>query len=258
MPNAILVFIFGSLVGSFLNVCIHRLPKEESVILPRSYCPKCTKKIPWHDNIPLISYILLRGRCRFCREKISFTYFLVELLSASAFLGFYLAFGVSLKFTIYTAVTCALIVITFIDFRHQIIPDEITIPGIVLGVLLSAVFPSLHESPRRLLSLGQSLLGALAGGGTLYAVGVIGKWIFKKEAMGGGDVKLMAMFGAFFGWKLALLTIFLSSLLGSVAGIYLKIRYKRELIPYGPYLSMGAVIAMLYGNKIINLIFPVF
>jgi len=246
-------FMLGSMVGSFLNVCIYRLPREESIVIPPSHCVKCSKKIPWYDNIPLVSYVMLGARCRFCKERISFRYFVVELLTALLFLGFYLALGQTAKYVVYAAVGAALVLITFIDLEHQIIPDEVTVPGILAGLLASGIFPALHHAPSWFWSLWRSLLGAAAGAGTLFAIGVVGKLIFKRDAMGGGDVKLMAMLGAFLGWQMVLLTIFLSSVFGSFVGIFLKIKYKVEEIPYGPYLALGAVVSMVWGYRIVGM-----
>lgn len=248
----ILIFILGLIVGSFLNVCIYRIPRRESVISPRSHCVSCGKTIPWYDNIPLLSFLLLNGRCRFCKARISFIYFTVELLTALLCLLIFMHFGLSMKFVIFAALGCALIVISFIDLKIQEIPDEITIPGIAIGVLLSFIFPELILQKSNLSGLFQSILGMVVGGAIIYLMGIFGKALFKKEAMGGGDVKLMAMLGAFLGWRLILLTFFLAPFFGSVVGIILKIKHKAEVIPYGPHLSVAGIIAMLWGEKILS------
>jgi len=241
----LLIFIIGSIVGSFLNVCIHRLPKKESVVTPRSHCPHCKKNIAWYDNIPLLSYALLRGKCRFCKGKISFRYFLVELITAALFLALFLSFGFSIKFFAYSMLAAGLIIATFVDFEIQEIPDEVTLWGIVLGLIISFVF-------LRWRGLVDSGLGVLIGGVGIYLMGFLGELVFKKEAMGGGDVKLLAMIGAFLGWKLALFTFFAAPLFGAIVGVILKIKDGRETIPYGPYLSLAAVVAMFFGDKILG------
>lgn len=249
------IFIFGSVVGSFLNVCIWRLPRDESIFKPRSHCPNCQRPIPWYDNIPFLSFLFLKGRCRFCKGRISFRYFLVEFITASLFLIFFLRFGSDPKFFIYTLLCCGLIVATFVDFKHQIIPEQITLGGLGAGLILSAIFPQLHEVVSRWRSVLSSLLGALVGGGSIYLMGLLGKAIFKKEAMGGGDVKLLAMVGAFIGWRLTVLAFFLGPFFGSVVGIYLKLRKKVDIIPYGPYLSLASIVSILWGEQILRRLF---
>lgn len=253
------MFILGAIVGSFLNVCIVRMPHEKSVVKPRSHCVHCKKQLLWYDNIPFISYILLGGRCRFCKEKISPRYFLVELITAFTFVIFYQYFGLTALLPAYLTMVCGFIVATFVDFEHRIIPDEISIGGMVAGLLFSAFIPALHGISSsigpvilvHLKSLGLSLFGALVGGGSIYAMGILGDFLFKKESMGGGDVKLMAMVGAFLGWKLAILTFFLAPFSGAVYGIVEKIRTKDTAIAYGPFLVAGAIISLFWGDAII-------
>ncbi|MFA4991078.1 MAG: prepilin peptidase [Candidatus Omnitrophota bacterium] len=250
------IFILGAVIGSFLNVCIYRIPRDESIVFPGSRCVSCKKPILWHDNIPLISYILLRGKCRACGSKISSRYFLVELISAVCFLILYVNFRMNYLFlSVYSVITFALIVVAFIDLDFQIIPDRISIVGMFLGILLSAAFPILHGGFTWQSGLMNSALGALIGGGTIYLTGVLGEIVFKKESMGGGDVKLMAMLGAFLGWKAALLIFFLAPFLGTPAGLYLKFVKKQDIIPYGPYLSLASFIVILWGNRILGLLF---
>lgn len=248
----ILFFVLGLAAGSFLNVCIYRLPRKESIITPRSHCPYCKKIIPWYDNIPLLSYIVLGGRCRFCKVRISPVYFIVEFLTGLIFVIFLNHFGLNTIFMVYTILACMLIIISFIDFKTEEIPDEITLPGMLVGLILSFSFPQLMQRDIRLLALLDSFLGLLAGGLSIYLMGVLGKILFKKEAMGGGDVKLLAMIGAFLGWKLILLVFFLAPFFGSITGIVLKIKEKKETIPYGPYLSLATIIVILWGNKILS------
>jgi len=261
----IIVFLFGSLVGSFLNVCIHRMPLEESIVRPRSHCPKCKKTISWYDNIPFLSYLLLKGRCRYCKEKISPRYFLVELITALMFLLFYTRFGISFNFFFYIIFACGLIVATFVDIQHRIIPDEISVGGMFVGLFLSAV-RGLNLAP---LSwswkpLFNSFIGALVGGGIIYLTGYLFDLVYFKllkkppiqgetESMGGGDVKLMAMIGAFLGWQLALVTFFLAPFFGIVIGLYNLVAKKDHTIPYGPFLSLAALVAIFWAGKIIRL-----
>lgn len=246
------VFIFGSLIGSFLNVCIVRMPKEESVVFPRSHCVSCKKQIPWYDNIPFVSFILLGGRCRFCKKTISIQYFIVELTTAGLFLWTYLYFGLSWALLAYLVMVGGLIVATFVDIEHRIIPDEISVGGMVVGLVFSFLIPSMHGVTSNFLSLGYSLMGVLIGGGAIYAMGMLGDFIFKKESMGGGDVKLLAMIGAFLGWKAAILTFFIAPVFGAVAGIIVKIRTKESVIPYGPFLALGALICLYWSGPIIQ------
>ena len=243
----VISIIFGALVGSFLNVCIFRLPKEESIIWPGSHCPHCKKPIKFYDNIPLISYLLLKGRCRYCKGSISLQYPLVEGITALSSLFLIIKFGPSLSYLFYFAFVAALIVITVIDLYHQIIPDAISLPGIGVGLLASLIIPQITFS--------NSLIGILLGGGSLFIVATFYQWLFKREGMGGGDIKLLAMIGAFLGWKAVLLTILLSSLIGSVTGILMMVVKGKDFkyaIPFGPFLSLGAVISLFYGEEIVR------
>lgn len=251
----ILIFIFGAVIGSFLNVCIYRIPRKESIVVPGSRCTACKKSIAWYDNIPFFSYIFLGGRCRHCKEKISFRYFLVEFLSASVFVILFGYFGFSASFFIYSLLTFSLILVTFVDLEFQIIPDRITIGGLFLGLLTSILVPSLHNVSDWKQALLSSLLGILAGGGLIYLTAILGEMAFKKESMGMGDVKLMAMLGAFLGWKMAVLIFFLAPFFGTPAGLYLKFKKKEEIIPYGPYISMASFVTIIWGNKILNFLF---
>ena len=251
----VFVFIMGSIVGSFLNVCIYRLPRGESLVFPDSHCVHCNNRIHWFDNVPFFSYLALRGRCRFCRRPISPRYFLVELLTALLWLTFFVTFGLTPKFFMLGLLGSALIVSTFIDFEFQIIPDVITISGIFAGLIVAFSFPSALNAATRQAALLNSFLGVIAGGGSIYLIWVLGKMAFKKDAMGGGDVKLMAMIGAFLGWKLALLIFFIAPFFGAFVGIMLKMRHKIDVIPYGPYISLATVIVIFWGNKILNCLF---
>jgi leader peptidase (prepilin peptidase)/N-methyltransferase len=261
-----IVFIFGSIVGSFLNTCIHRMPLGESVVWPRSHCPKCKKRINGYDNIPLLSFFLLGGRCRFCKQRIPFRYFMVELLTAGMFLAVFNRFGLSFDFFFTMVLVSSLIVATFIDIPHRIIPDEITIGGLILGFILSAI-KGINVNPlafhyRPLLN---SFLGIVVGGGVLFLTGFIFDTFYFKflrkppiqgetQSMGGGDVKLLAMIGAFLGWQKALLVFLISPFLGIVIGIINLLVKKDHTIPYGPFLSLSAILVLFWADKILRLL----
>ncbi|MDD5432342.1 MAG: prepilin peptidase [Candidatus Omnitrophica bacterium] len=267
MIAKIVVFLFGSIIGSFLNVCIHRMPLGESVVWPRSHCPQCKKRIPGYDNIPFLSFLFLGGKCRFCKKRISLRYPLVELLSAATFLTFYNIHGLSYEFFFYSIFVCALIIATFVDIKHRIIPDEISVGGIIIGFILSSVKGfSLAPLTWSWAPLRNSLLGIIIGGGIIYLTGFLFDVVYFKllkkppiqgetESMGGGDVKLLAMIGAFLGWKLALITFFLAPFLGIIIGVYNLLLKKDHTIPYGPFLSIAAVISIFYADKIIATFF---
>jgi len=238
---------FGLVTGSFLNVCISRMPRNESVVFPPSHCPLCDYRIRWYDNVPLLSYLWLRGRCRGCGGHISLQYPLVELLNGLLTLALFWRFGISLSFLALFLFCSALVVITFIDMEHQIIPDEISLPGIVVGFLFSFFLPWQTW-------LG-SLVGILLGGGSLLLVASCYHWMTGKEGMGGGDIKLLAMMGAFLGWKSIPFIIFASSLVGSVVGVSMMLIQKKDsklAIPFGPYLAFGAVLYIFYGRQLIQ------
>jgi len=255
-----LFFIFGAIIGSFLNVCIVRWPKMESVVKPRSHCTQCKKLIPWYDNIPLVSYFVLGGKCRSCGAKFSFRYWLVELLTAVSFVWFFYAFGLKPALFAYLVMVAGFIVAIFVDFEHRIIPDEVSVGGMCVGLVFSLFVPELQgidvaKTPwllAHLQSLGWSVVGVLVGGGSIYLMGLLGDFIFKKESMGGGDVKLLAMVGAFLGWEAAILTFFIAPFFGAVYGLVEKIRTKDSAIAYGPFLVLGALVSMFYGDRIID------
>lgn len=262
--ETVFVFILGAIIGSFLNVCIYRLPKKRSIVSPPSHCPACNKNILWHDNIPIISYLLLGGRCRFCKAKISFRYIIVEALTGALLAFLFLTFRDDLaKFFAYSMLACGLIVATFVDFEIQEIPDEVSIGGLIAGLALSAVFPNIFNMVSRWGSFLNSFLGVLAGAASIYIIRLFGKIAFKEklktlgleEAMGFGDVMLMAMIGAFLGWKLVLFTFFIAPVFGAPIGIIAKLRYGQDTIPYGPYLALGALVAIFFGQKILNMFF---
>lgn len=248
------VFGFGLLVGSFLNVCIWRIPSEEEIVRGRSHCPKCGQMIRWYDNIPLVSFALLKGRCRRCTQPISWVYPAVELATGLFFAAVVARFQLSWAALIYCGLAAALIVLTVIDLREMILPDEITVPGIPIAMALSFLVPCLHLASSRLQGLAMGLAGAAVGAGILLAIRTLGTWFFKKEAMGLGDVKLMAMVGALIGpWKALLVDFILAPVLGSVVGIVVLLRRREALIPipYGPFLALGTLIAVFWGDHII-------
>ena len=258
--TAAFIFIIGAMVGSFANVCIFRLPMGKSIVRPGSHCFRCGRQIKWFDNIPVLSFMFLRGRCRRCGLKFSARYPFVEFLTGLFFLMLYFRFGIGPEFLIFSVFAVSMVIMSFIDIDHRIIPDEIDLPGIALGVILSAVYPPLHSRPQPwdsvfsspvIISLASSLSGIIVGGGMLMALAVFGKMAFKKEAMGGGDIKLIAMIGAFMGWQFALLTIFLSAVIGSIIGFIMKLKTSSSYIPYGPYLALGALISVFFGEEII-------
>ena len=268
MIAKIIVFIFGSILGSFLNVCIHRMPKGESVVWPRSHCPKCKKRIPGYDNIPFISFILLKGKCRICKSKISLRYPLVELLTAVIFLLFFTRYGLSYDFFFYIVLSCALIIATFIDIPHRIIPDEISVGGIIVGFVLSSVRGvNINPFAFSFAPMLNSVLGIIVGGGVIFLTGWLFDSIYFKllkkppiggetESMGGGDVKLLAMIGAFLGWQRAAMSFFLAPFFGAAVGIYMLIIKKDHTIPYGPFLSLAALISIFWADKIMRLFIP--
>jgi len=265
--------VFGAVIGSFLNVVIHRVPLEESIVFPNSRCPSCGATIAFYDNIPVISYAVLRAKCRHCKEHISFRYPAVELLTAALFVAvaWHAGFSVALPFDLVFA--SALLALVFIDAEHMILPNVITYPGIVFALIARVVIPYLTGTPHfddvpallygglfgmplSLVSLMGALIGALIGGGSLWLMG----WTWEKlrgiEAMGLGDVKMMFMVGAYLGWRLTILTIFVGVLSGSVIGILLMAKQGRRnmqmLLPFGVFLGLGAIAALLFGAPLVE------
>jgi len=250
IAGAWVVGFVGAIIGSFLNVCIWRIPREESIVFPASHCPVCSHPIRFFDNIPIISWLILRGRCRDCGASITPRYPLVEALTAVLAVLLYWKYGFSLQFLCAFLFTAALIVITFIDIDYQIIPDVISLPGIPL-CFLAAVFvmgvPFL-----------ESLIGILVGGGILYVIAVGYEWITKREGMGGGDIKLLAMLGAFFGWKSLLFIVLCSSLTGAVVGMTAMVIQGQDMkyaVPFGPFLALGAVAYFFLGDAFLRYLF---
>lgn len=242
----IAVFLLGACIGSFLNVCIYRLPASKSIVHPRSMCPRCGKPIRFYDNIPMLSYLLLRGRCRDCGAAIPLRYPIVELMGGLFALGTFLKFGLTVETCIYFAFIACLLAITFIDLDHRIIPDVITLPGIPLGFAASFALPALTYK--------ESLLGILAGGGSLFLVAWTYHLITKKEGMGGGDIKLLAMTGALIGWQGVVFTIFIASLTGTLTGLAVMLRSRKGMklaVPFGPFLAIGSILYIFFGPQLI-------
>lgn len=237
--------LFGATIGSFLNVCIHRLPRHESIVWPSSRCPACGTRIAPCDNVPILSFLWLRGRCRACRAPISLRYPLVESANAFGYVWIAQQFGFGWPAAAYAVLFSALLAVAFIDFDHQIIPDRITLPGIPLGILCSAtVLPT---------GLVNSVLGVLLGGGLLWFMAWISPYLFGKEGMGVGDIKLLAMVGAFLGWEPVLLTVLVGAFVGAITGlalIALKRLRRDQYLPFGPFLALGAVVALFFFGDI--------
>ena len=234
--------LLGLCLGSFLNVCIVRLPNDQSLLSPPSTCPHCKHPIAWRDNIPVVSWLLLKGRCRHCGVLISRQYPVVEAAVGLIWIAGVLAYGVSVQALTAGLFGTLLLGIAVTDARHYLIPDEYTWGGLVIGLALSLA--------AGVVGLLQAVLGAAVGFALLYAVARVGQWVFKEEAMGGGDVKMMAMVGAFLGWKGVLLTIFLGALLGSLIFVPLSLKKKR-LVPFGVFLALGAGVTFVAGDAII-------
>ncbi|HET7040499.1 MAG TPA: prepilin peptidase [Gemmatimonadales bacterium] len=241
---ALLGALFGAVLGSFLNVCILRLPAQLSVVTPRSRCPKCGYQLQWFDNIPIFSWLMLGGKCRRCRAPISVQYPLIELVTALVWAGFAWWLGPTFAMVRGALFFTLLLGIAMTDAREYIIPDEFSVGGLVLGLLMAL--------DGGFQGIGQALLGAAVGFALLYAVAVAGKAVFKEEAMGGGDIKMMAMVGAFTGWTGVLLTIFLGSLLGTLIFVPLHLIGKKKLVPFGVFLALGAAVTYLWGPAIVT------
>ena len=246
-PLYLIIGLFGALIGSFLNVCIYRLPRHESVAWPGSHCPACSHPIAWYDNIPIVSYLVLAGRCRYCAARIPLRYPVVEALNALGYVGLLWFFGPSWPAVAYGLLYSSLLVVAGTDLSHKIIPNVITFPGIVVGLISAAtILP---------LGLMNGLIGLLVGGGILWLLAWASPYLFGKEGMGGGDIKLLAMIGAFLGWKPALMTIMVGSFLGSLVGITLiatRVIKREDYIPFGPFLVCGALVALFFGQSILD------
>lgn len=243
----LLAFILGGCIGSFLNVCIYRIPLSKSIVYPGSMCPRCGTPIRFYDNIPILSYLWLKGRCRHCQSPVSLRYPMVELLTALLFTAVVHRFGISLEAGIYMAFTAAMVTITFIDIDHRIIPDRISLPGIPLCFLAALALPDMGWKA--------ALLGILVGGGTLFVVAWGYSMLTGKEGMGGGDIKLLAMIGALLGWQGVVFTIFLASLLGTAVGLGVMLYSRSNMklaVPFGPFLAAGALAYIFGGTELVG------
>lgn len=253
---SILTFVFGAIVGSFLNVCIYRIPRGKSIVTPGSHCPACGKAIGFYDNIPLVSYPLLGGKCRRCKTVIAPRYLAVELLTALLFTLLYQTFGLTVDLAVNMALVSLLIVISFIDLDLRIIPDVLSLGGLVLGFGFSFFRP--------LFFYKDALFGILLGGGLLFLVAAGYQFLTKREGMGGGDIKLLAMIGSFCGIKGVVFTVIFGSLVGTIVGLLLmwaKGEGTKYALPFGPFLSLGALGYVFVGENIIyayiNLLSPI-
>jgi leader peptidase (prepilin peptidase)/N-methyltransferase len=247
-PAAIAVFfaLFGLMVGSFLNVCIYRLPRRESIVFPGSHCTTCGRAIRWYENVPIVSWLALRGQCAGCGERISVVYPLVEALTGAVFTIHVLHFGLDWILLPRLLFACALIVLAVIDLRHRILPNPITLGGTVVGLLFSVALPPGWVS---------SLIGVLIGGGVLFAIGELYFRLRGIEGMGMGDVKMLAMIGAFLGWPGVLVTMVLASLSGALVGMGMMAFQKGDMkyaLPFGTFLSAAALVASLYGDAMLT------
>ncbi len=268
----VFVFIIGAVIGSFLNVVIHRVPNEESIVFPNSACPKCGAAIRSHDNIPILSWLMLGGKCRTCKAPIAVRYPAVELLTALSFVLVYWRVGLEVMLPVGLIFVAVMIALMFIDAEHMILPNVITYPFLVFALLVRIVYPlafgtvfsdamnaplnAITGQPAWLVSLVGAVLGAIAGGGSLWLVGAIWKKLRGVEAMGLGDVKMMLGVGALLGWRLALLSIFLAAFAGALIGIVVIMKQKdrdfQAQIPFGVFLGIGSVAAFLFGEQMVN------
>lgn len=254
-------FVLGAMVGSFGNVCVHRLPRGLSVVKPRSRCPKCESAIAWYDNIPILSWLVLGARCRKCKEPISWQYPLVEAITGLLFLLIFWRFGIVVATPIYMLLAASLVIATFVDLTDWTIPNEITIPGVFIGIGCSVVGMVYPESGLQVTSPFMAMGGAALGFAIPYLLDKGALLVLGKRGMGMGDAKLLAMLGAFFGpWSGAVLTIVIGAFVGSVVGVSLILYNKRHskeesggtYLPFGPYLALGGVIVMFYGSQIVQ------
>jgi leader peptidase (prepilin peptidase) / N-methyltransferase len=253
LPVVPVYAIFGLLVGSFLNVVIARVPEGRSLIRPGSACPGCGAPIAWYDNIPIVSFLVLRRRCRACATVISWRYPLVEAATAGLFAAAGFAYGPGLEGVMAAVFLAALLAITVIDLDHQIIPDVISLPGIVAGFLANLATGRVAWS--------ESLIGALVGAGLFIVIAVVGSWWAGQDAMGGGDIKLAAMLGAFLGWKVLAISVFLSTAVGGiVSAVFMTvgIRGRKDPIPFGPFLAVGGAASLFWGERMVRWYLSVF
>jgi leader peptidase (prepilin peptidase)/N-methyltransferase len=242
----VFALLFGACIGSFLNVCIYRLPRGESLVWPGSRCTSCGRALSWFDNLPILSWAVLSGRCRTCRAPVSAMYPIVEAITALAFVGGYLLYGITPLGVVRVLFACALIVLFVTDLQHKILPNAITLPGIVIGFVCSFFLPP---------GWFDSLIGIVVGGGVLFAIAEGYYRIRGEEGLGMGDVKLLAMIGAFLGWKLVLLTLVMASLSGSIIGVAMIASKRGDMkyaLPFGTFLAIGAVVSAAWGTPIVD------
>lgn len=247
----ILAFIFGAVWGSFLNVCISRLPQELSIVTPGSHCMSCQKPVMWCDNIPILSFLLLKGKCRYCQAPIGFRYFLIEVfcgLLAVSCLHFYGWTPMAWKALIFFLL---LLAISVTDFETGLIPDELSFFGMAAGLFFNTLFPELIGKTIWYEGLKESALGLLSGGILLYVMAIIGDFVFKKESMGGGDIKLLAMIGAFVGFRYVFSALLFAPFFALPMALYAKFFKKFETIPFGPYLALGGIWVFLFGDGLL-------
>ncbi|MFT9494812.1 prepilin peptidase [Anaerosolibacter sp.] len=239
----IIILLFALLFGSFLNVCIYRIPMKKSIAFPPSHCPKCQRTLAYMDLIPIISFLFNKGKCRYCGDKISWQYPFVEMLNGIIYLLLFYHYGSTLQFAGYGLLSSLLLVISVIDYDHQIIPDRLNVFGSILGIIYIFIRPDSITSI-------DSFLGMFIGGGIFLLIALL-----TSGAMGGGDIKLMAMLGLWFGWRYILMVTLLSFVIGAVLSILLlvlKIKSRKDAIPFGPFISISAFITILYGNELFN------
>ncbi len=244
-PLVLVAALFGLVVGSFLNVCIYRVPRRESIVTPRSRCTRCGHELAWYENVPVVSWLALRGRCRGCGDRISVMYPLVEIVTAIVFALTYWQFGSTPLTAVRLVLACALIVLFVIDLEHQILPNTITLPGIGVGLLASPLGPGWRSS----------LVGVVVGGLIPYAIAEVYYRVRKHEGLGMGDVKMLAMVGAFLGWPLMLLTLMVGSAAGAVVGLIMIARNHGDLryaLPFGTFLAVAALGASFVGEPIVS------
>ena len=244
---SIIFFILGLFIGSFLNVVIYRVPRKESIMFPSSHCTSCNRKIRFFDNIPVISYIILQGKCRYCKSKIPIRYLIVELITAVALVFLYHIFGITFEMLFFSIFTLILIIISFIDLENMKILNKIVFPGIAIGILMTLIF--------RQDNIVQSLIGMICGGGMLLFWFYIGKLLFRKDSLGAGDIKFAALIGAFLGVKSTLIALFLSSLFFTLVIIFLILLKKAKLdskIPFAPFLATGAFVSLCFSNELLS------
>jgi leader peptidase (prepilin peptidase)/N-methyltransferase len=246
-PMILPLFTLGLIMGSFLNVCIDRIPRNQSVVTPRSHCDFCGRPLGLLDLLPVFSFLILKGRCRYCQGSLNPRMPFVELITGSLYVALLFRFGLQWRLLLYGILTSVLIAVSIIDLEWMIIPD----PLVILGVCAAMIFIFCGQGP----DIFDALTGAVAGGGFLFMMGVCSKWILKKDGMGGGDIKLMAMSGLYLGWRYTLLALVFASALGGIAALALVLKDRKNLqaeMPFGPLLSIGVLCAVFFGNSVLE------